>query len=258
MDYGNMRSRNRHIKNIKIYHYEFDSFLKLKNKDFFNLLDLADNEYKELLLELLIYTVYDINHKDEFSCEEFSDILSDFFTITELHHDKEFPDFMTNQITTQLYDIYKNKTFPDYKGRVLELLMVYLEKTNNNKIYHEPRFYYKRKRLFKNEFKGSNCLIDVVVQENRTCTLSLIECKANLDNRIKRLNRSGDKFNRKLEFMDKLENKISKYVNHDNEKVKVNKILASIKVPSRILPSTYVNYKYINLYDHFMLKKEVS
>lgn len=251
-----MHNKTKHIKHIRIYHARYSDFIKLKNEHFFSYMSFDNNKYKELLIEFLIEVLKSLHHTDTYNYQEFEELISEIFILVEAYNEDELPSYMKKDIINELFYIFSHKQLPEFKGKVLELLMVYIEKNNNNKIYHEPYFYHKRKRLFKNEFSGSNCLIDVVTLTNNKDSIQLIECKANLDNHIKKIfTKKENSFKAKIRMMDRLEDELSKYKNHSDENVVIKKFLASVKVPLKRLPKRYSGYHYINLSDHIKLKK---
>lgn len=201
-------------------------------------------------MEAMINIVRDIDSKDRLDYHEFIEALEDYFAMSEINHNVSLPEDVTKTISNEVYDIFNKGDFNKFRGEVLEFFMVYLEKTIDNKIYHEPRFYHKKTRLFKVSFPGSNCLIDVVKVDNNSKYISLIECKANINNNIKKMEK---KFKNKLKHMDALEKELSNYINYDQKPIKVSKTLASISEPVIGLPNSYRNYKIINLYSQFKL-----
>ncbi|MBE1557092.1 hypothetical protein [Sporosarcina limicola] len=250
-----MIKRNKHIKNIKIYNKKHISFKELKRTPFFSYFD-KQSEYRLPLFEALINIVRDFNPYDQTAFVEFEELTESHFEFAEINSSKDIPVDIKYEIIKQLYCIYQKREFLEFRGNFVEYTMVYLEKSNESKIYHEPLFYHKRKKLFKREFPGCNCLIDIVKLHNTTKSISLIECKADLDVRIKRMNNKGDKFKNKLSLMNALENVLNEYSNFNQEKISVSKSLASIKAPIRRLPGEYKNFVYINLFDQFRLKKK--
>lgn len=246
-----MTKRNKHIKNIKIYHSEHCSFRDLKSSNFFSYF-YSQDDYQKPLMEALINIVRDINPKDSFGYDEFIEELEYYFSMSEINHKIILPKVIITTLIEEVYYIYAQGKFHKFRGEILEFFMVYLEKSNDSKIYHEPSFYHKRTRLFKRQFPGSNCLIDVVKVNNETKYISLIECKANINNNIRNMKRE---FKNKLRHMDALENELSDYINYSEQSIKISKTLATISDPIVTLPGIYKNYSVINLYSHFRLMR---
>ncbi len=246
-----MKSRN--IHNVRLYNANPTSFVDLSQKYFFPYIYINGGKYRNVLIEFLVNVVKDLDKADKYTREVFEDLTTESFILAEISQDVELPEFMINDILNNLYQVYSTKEFYHFRGNVLELLLVFLEKNKDNKIYHEPRFYHRRKRLFR-DFPGSNCLIDVVSLTKRKDVLQLIECKASLNQHINQVNVEGSSFNKKISFMEAVESEISSYKNKDNVNVSVIKALASIIPPFRRLPDEYQDYEYINLFDRFKLR----
>ncbi|MYL56221.1 hypothetical protein GLW20_01720 [Virgibacillus halodenitrificans] len=253
-----MKKRTNNFKYVKIYHSKHVSFKELKESSFFSsFINYLDTVYSRALVESLINIVRDFNAHDSYDMKQFYEFVENTIQLIEINYDVEVPNDVVKEISSELYSIYQNNQFSHFRGQLLEYLIVYLEKNNNCKIYHEPKFYHKRKRFFKRKFEGSNCLIDVVKVRKRSCDVILIECKANIDNHIKRIGNQGEKFTKKLRLMDSLEGKLSTYIDENENQVKVTKNLASIKQPILKLPVKYTDYNYINLLDHFIFKNKM-
>lgn len=243
------------IEHIRIYNSNHLSFKVLKSKKVFSdIYKLSSSIYKLAIYELIIHTVKNFNAHDTFNRDEFKEFIEDIADMVEVNHDVIFPNSILSTISSDLFSIYQDNVFFEFRGEVVEYLMVYLEKDSTNKIFHEPRFYHKRKKLINDAVWGKGCLVDVVKQNSKTRDITLIECKANLDNTIKQLSNPRSSFEKKLNYLETLYNKLGTYKNPENDYIKVEKSLATVNQAVLKLPSRYSNYNYINLLDHFIFK----
>lgn len=246
---------NQHIRHIRIYHKDHFSYKKLQVKPFFAFLDTAA-EYKHALLEVLINLVRDLNPNDKIKYYDLLFSFEEYVDLSEVANDIVIPDFYKDSFIKQFKKAFYEKDYVDqFRGDSLEYLVMYLENPDNiYKIYHEPLFYYKRRRIPTSSSYGSNCLIDIVKRNRANGYISLIECKANLDNNIRNL-KNGAKFDKKLALMDTLEIELSKYINNNDRNIEVKKALASIVTPKKKLPKKFKNYEIVDIYDNFKLRK---
>lgn len=248
---------NKELKNLKIYHADHFSYKKLKSKPFFFFINRT-GQYKHTLLEALVNIVRDFNPHEKIDKIDLTISIEEYIDLAEVSNHIEVPAEYRNTFISKFIDAYYLKDYIDiFRGDALEFLMFYLENKSFNKLYHEPHFYNKRKRIPTKKFKGQNCLIDVVEQFKSKSYIKLIECKANLDNNIHSL-KYKDKFRKKLALMDALEEELLDYVDCDDNKMRVEKGLASIISPRITLPTNYKNYKIIDLYDLFRMKEKMN
>ncbi len=258
MGSGKMQKRTKNSKAIRIYNKCHDSFKKLKDKRFFNYFYTFQKDYEKPLFESLIAFIKEFNPYDQVDIQDIEELFDTHFEAAEINYDLDVPDEVKRVICKNIYSIYIKgvESFNKFRGEVVEYIIVYLEKDNSNSIYHEPLFYHKREKLFKTGFVGESCLIDIVKFNQRNHDVTLIECKANLDVTIRNMKYKKNKFKNKLRLMDALKLRLETYENSDGRPVKIQKSLATINDPKRKLPNKYIDYQYINLFDHF--KKSLS
>lgn len=238
----------KHVKHLRIYNDKHHSFITLRNQKFFSFL-YKYNKLDKSLIETTITIIRDTNISDEYEKEQFLNICKEYLEYAIFINDDDINDSVIHEYCLLIYECMSSKNKNTFRGDLVEFVNMYLEKTNRNKVFHEPFFYYKRKRLFKDAFPGSNCLLDLVVVHNNYQDIRLIECKASLDTQIRYLLKKDKKIKNKLNFMDKLEYHISDYINYEDDKVRVKKILATINQPVLDLPSKYKRYEIVNLFD---------
>lgn len=246
---------NQHIRHIRIYHKDHFSYKKLQVKPFFSFLETTV-EYKHALLEVLINLVRDLNPNDKIKFDDLLLSFEEYIDLSEVSNDIDIPEIYKDSFIAHFKNAFYDKNYVDqFRGDSLEYLVMYLENPDNiYKMYHEPLFYHKRKRIPSSNTFGSNSLIDIVKRNKANGYISLIECKANLDNNIMNL-KNGAKFDKKLALMDTLEIELSKYVNNNNRNIRVKKALASIVTPKKKLPTKFKNYEIVDIYDNFRLRK---
>ncbi|MGP4041878.1 hypothetical protein ACTWP4_18550 [Gracilibacillus sp. D59] len=237
-------NRNKHVKNLKIYNKKHKSFYNLKYKWFFGFFNYRGKIYiNDSVIELLTILVRDINIHDNIKKEELYDFIKDNVELIELQRDTKIKKITVNKISNEIYKLSQNKKeFFKFRGDLLEYLTVYILKTNKNSLYHEPVFYHKRKNLITKNFKGKDCLVDVVEYNQRDYNINFFECKANYNNAVR-----SKQFRKKLDYMDYVESKLTKYKNNDEEYIKVEKNILSIVDPIKPLPKGYQNYSVKNL-----------
>lgn len=253
MGFGNMQKKIKQSKNIKIYNKNHLSFKQLRDKDFFRFFYMNQAQFMKPLIETLISFVKEFNAQDVVDKKYIEDLLEEHYDLVEISYDVSLPEQIKKEMISQIFSIYKEgyQKYNDFRGEIVEYLIFYLEKDNQHKLFHEPTFYYKREKLFKVAFVGSECLIDLVKLNKRKHDITLIECKANLDIRIKNLGDKKDKFKNKLALMDALKNRLESYINFYGQNIHVKKVLATINYPQRNLPNKYKNYHFVDLFDRF-------
>ncbi|MFC4714076.1 hypothetical protein ACFO5U_14605 [Planococcus dechangensis] len=236
------------------------SFEELSNKSpfrYFNMhkKKLATKEHFPILIEGIVSFLQEIDLTRTIPKNMFLEELDSFIEEAEINSEVSVISRTKNVITNNIYKIYSKglREFHSFRGELLEYLTVHLEKDTESKIYHEPIFQHKRKKLIEKSFAGQGCLIDVVKVHEKGVEIKLIECKATLDNHINALKGgyptkdSGKNFLKKINYMIYIDDTLSRYKSNKNDNIKVTKVLISLKEHKRVLPSRYDDFKTVNL-----------
>lgn len=249
----------RKIRVLRFKHLNFKnkkalSFRKLKNTPPFIYMD-KDKTYFPRLFEGLVSFLQVWNSKSKLTEDIFKADLYDYIEEAEILSDIDVDPSIKTNVVNSIYIIYsgdRNK-FNDFRGEIVEYLVVLLSKENKTKIYHEPEIKHKRDFLIQKQFLGRDCLIDVVNVHTRGHHIKLIECKADLDTQFKSLNQRKKHnqkeipFRKKINNMNYLANLLKNYQNENNEHIYIEKVFAAIKSPKRDIPSICGDYKIVNL-----------
>ncbi|KAA0958267.1 hypothetical protein FQ085_00715 [Planococcus sp. ANT_H30] len=242
--FSNLRFKNKNPLSYKV----------LKRKPPFNYIKKHE-PYFPTLMEGIVAFLQELNLATAISENFFKEELDSFIEEAEINSSVVVELRIKNLIIKETYNIYNLglDNFFEFRGEILEFLVVNLEKEKTNKIYHEPIFNHKRTKLIQHQFSGEGCLVDVVNVHTKGLEITLIECKATLDNNILALkngnpkSKKGISFLNKITYMDTVYNIIKDYEYEENEKIKVTKVFASLKDPKRDLPLQYQNFKIVNV-----------
>lgn len=242
------------FKHLKFKNSKYNSFKKLKDTPPFSYIE-KNAEYFPALLEGLVLFLQTWHYTANFPKELFIDDLKDHIEEAEINAAVEVTECTKNKVTESIYNIYSQgfKKFNDFKGEVVEYLVVLTCKNNLCKIYHEPIICYKNynNSLIEKKFLGKDCLIDVVDVHKKGAYIRLIECKANLNRQFQAYYEEPidkkNSFKKKINNMNHLDSLLSNYLNFENTKIKVEKIFSTINTPTRETPSQCKDFKIINL-----------
>lgn len=114
---------------------------------------------------------------------------------------------------------------------------MYLFKSSSSRTLHEPTFKHKKRILVPKYIDGSKCLIDIVKIIKSLNEIHLYECKADLNNFIKK--KKKPKFINKLNYTDYLEAMLTRYTYDSVNSIKVYKNFVSLNSPTKQIPNNY-------------------
>lgn len=242
--------------------------LRLKNKNPRSVITLKSNvpfsylsKYKKFypaVIEGLVLFLQELETSKVLSEDFFKAELLSFLEEAEVNNTLDIDERIKSILINDVYYIYGQgpETFNEFRGELLEYIVLSIEKDNRSLIYHEPIFGYKKNPLVPSNIAGRDCLVDVVKVHRKGEKIKLIECKATLDNFVRNLDqygkpkknsKKGRKFFRKINFMNFLDQEISVYEFDEYQKVSVEKVFMSLKEPKFPLPVVYRDFKVLNL-----------
>lgn len=246
-------------------------FKTLNKSPIFSLL-FNSKEYEFLLAESLILLIRDLNNADELETydveRKFNRFIKRLKSEEELYEDIDVPTFIKISIINEIINIFNiPNELSKFKGNILEYYIIYIQKytfkrwkkselSNQFRIRHEPIISYKRRSIFKDAFDGDKCDVDVVRVEKFGEYIHLIECKFNLDGNIIGLKNNQKKIKKKMTYMSKVDETLSKYNNFYDTNISVVKMLASFTSITEDLPEEYSDFELLNIQEEFkeMLK----
>lgn len=250
--------RHPNVKQLRIYHKDHLSYKKLREKEFFSFIENLNSEKeKEIVLEVVLLLVRGINIFDRLTNTELTKKINLNFKLVEVSRRHELENSTKKSFITSFISVYRSKNYVnEFRGDIVEYIVVYLKKSSSSKLLHEPIFRLKRKRLVSSKVVGFDCLVDVVKISKKYHRMDLYECKANLDTCITYINKGKRKFKRKLSYMNALEYQLTKiHYNDNNDKVHVTKNLVSLITPRLSIPPKYKKFNQIDLLRDLKLGK---
>ncbi|MEA0565008.1 hypothetical protein [Lysinibacillus irui] len=244
--------RKKQAKFLSLKNDKVESYKKLKSDSFIKFIEDNRAKYK-VIFPAVINFLRDAKPQDNLDKDDLEDFI--LLAQADVNSNERINQVLFDELLQHLVNTYSRVDFKHYRGAMLEYFTMQIENNFLYVMYHEPRIYYRKKRLLNSKFYGYNSLVDIVKIKKDKSHLCLSECKANINKQIKELKKGNNQsFKRKLKFMDNIEMKVSRLTIKPYGFVKVEKVLTSVNTPVVNLPSEYKRFKVIGLLEYYRTK----